>query len=256
MRSQLRWLTGAACAVAFVSGTKGEEHVWRSGPAQVAVIELFSSEGCSSCPPAEAWLGKLRAQEGLWTRFVPVAFHVSYWDELGWRDPWASADYTRREYAYAAAWHEASVYTPCFVRNGAEWRPGTADDMGESAAKNAGQLTLTRLEDGRLQIEYQPAGKTPAAASWDATVVLLGGGVVSTVSAGENAGRKLPQEFVVLKLATAALTNSTEGSGSYVHVFDAFPKSSATPRRAIAAWVSRAGQLAPVQAVGGWLETK
>src|SRR5690242_13991684 len=74
---------------------------FRSGPAPVSLLELFTSEGCSSCPPAEKWLGDLREETGLWRDFVPVAFHVNYWDHLGWRDALASAAFTQREHAYA-----------------------------------------------------------------------------------------------------------------------------------------------------------
>src|SRR5438132_8079399 len=95
-----------------------------SGPAQVALIELYTNEGCSSCPPAEKWLGELRGDAELWRRFVPVAFHVNYWDHLGWHDVLATKAYTEREYRYADTWRAPSVYTPCFVRNGQEWHPG------------------------------------------------------------------------------------------------------------------------------------
>ena len=63
-----------------------EPRTFRSGPRPVPLLELFTSEGCSSCPPAEAWLGELRHDPGLWRDFVPVAWHVNYWDRLGWPD--------------------------------------------------------------------------------------------------------------------------------------------------------------------------
>src|SRR4051812_18096726 len=99
---------------------------FQSGPAQVALVELYTSEGCSSCPAAEKWLAELRGDAGLWTRFVPVAFHVNYWDHLGWRDVLATKQFTQRQYSYAETWSSGSVYTPCVVRNGAEldWRNG------------------------------------------------------------------------------------------------------------------------------------
>src|SRR5882757_1213593 len=75
-----------------------------SGEGRTHLLELYTSEGCSSCPPAEAWLGDLRDAPGLWRDFVPVAFHVIYWDNLGWRDRFASKEYTARQYAYSAAW--------------------------------------------------------------------------------------------------------------------------------------------------------
>src|SRR3954465_8863933 len=97
------------------------DRVFESGPQQVRVLELFTSEGCSSCPPAEAWLSKLKAEPGLWKEFVPLAFHVDYWDRLGWRDPFAAKEWTARQYQYSNGWKSESVYTPAFVLDGREW---------------------------------------------------------------------------------------------------------------------------------------
>src|SRR5438128_265914 len=96
--------------------------VFESGPKKVQLLELFTSEGCSSCPPAEAWLARLVNHSRLWHEFVPVAFHVDYWNRLGWKDPFASAEWTKRQQTYAASWKAESVYTPAFVLNGREWR--------------------------------------------------------------------------------------------------------------------------------------
>ena len=68
------------------------DKTFESGPQRTHLLELFTSEGCSSCPPAEAWLSKLKADPRLWKDFVPLAFHVDYWDHLGWRDPFAAKE--------------------------------------------------------------------------------------------------------------------------------------------------------------------
>ena len=94
--------------------------VFESGPQKVHLIELFTSQGCSSCPPAEAWLSKLKSEPRLWKDFVPIAFHVDYWDRLGWRDPFAAKEWTARQYLYSANWRSESVYTPGFVLDGRE----------------------------------------------------------------------------------------------------------------------------------------
>src|SRR6059036_376240 len=91
------------------------DRVFESGSQRAHVIELFTSQGCSSCPPAEAWLSKLKAEPGLWKDFLPLAFHVDYWDRLGWRDPFAAKEWTARQYQYSANWKKESVYTPGFV---------------------------------------------------------------------------------------------------------------------------------------------
>src|SRR5213592_2728274 len=66
---------------------------FQSSGKQTALIELYTSEGCSSCPPAETWLSRLKESPGLWKDFVPLAFHVDYWDYLGWGDPWANKSF-------------------------------------------------------------------------------------------------------------------------------------------------------------------
>ncbi|MBA3543366.1 MAG: DUF1223 domain-containing protein, partial [Chthoniobacterales bacterium] len=83
-----------------------------SKPTKTHLLELYTSEGCSSCPPAEAGLSKLKDNPRLWQDFVPIAFHVDYWDRLGWRDPFASKEWTARQYEYSARWRSSSVYTP------------------------------------------------------------------------------------------------------------------------------------------------
>src|SRR6266436_651609 len=100
------------CAYLFtqtVTTTYAQELRFQSNAKQTALIELYTSEGCSSCPPAEAWLSQLKADPRLWKDFVPLAFHVDYWDYLGWRDPFASKEWTARQYRYSAAWKNDGV---------------------------------------------------------------------------------------------------------------------------------------------------
>jgi hypothetical protein len=83
------------------------------------IIELFTSQGCSSCPPAEALMRDLdQSQAAPGFEIIPLAFHVDYWDRLGWKDPWAQAGFTRRQYAYSRARGAAQVYTPQALVNG------------------------------------------------------------------------------------------------------------------------------------------
>src|ERR1700688_327791 len=95
-----------------------EPQVFKSGPARASLLELYSSEGCSSCPPADEWLSSLTGAKGLWADFVPVAFQVDYWNRLGWKDPLSSSEFTARQQAYANFWKKSSVYTPGLVLNG------------------------------------------------------------------------------------------------------------------------------------------
>src|SRR5437867_10546167 len=101
----------------------GSEPVtFESGDSQTTLIELFTSEGCSSCPAADAWISQLKESPDLWKKIVPVAFHVDYWNNLGWRDRFAKPEFTARQRRYVATWRGDFVYTPGFVANGREWR--------------------------------------------------------------------------------------------------------------------------------------
>ena len=219
-----------------------------SGPARVAVIELYTSEGCSSCPPADRWLGALRTDPGLWKDFVPMAFHVNYWDHLGWKDRLSSPELTARQYAYASALGMSQVYTPCFFRDGEEWRPlwGSPPKAGQPA----GRLTVD-LDGDHCRITYVPSEAATAARL--VHVALLGGGLSSRVTAGENSGETLRHEFVVVGLADGALDVSSPGGPARAVV--ALPQARVPDlgRRALAVWVTRPGELTPVQATGGWI---
>ena len=210
-----------------------------SGENHTHLIELYSSEGCSSCPPAEEWLGGLRDAPGLWRDFVPVAFHVSYWDQLGWPDRFASKEFTARQYAYSNQWAGESVYTPEFVRDGAEWR---SRKLPPASAEKAGVLSIEYGAEGDCRIVFSIGGEA------EIHVALLGAGIISEVKAGENRGRTLRHDFVVLALQSACLVNGTAELR--------LPKSaeSGIPRHALAVWVTRRGDLTPLQATGGWLD--
>ena len=216
-----------------------------SGPGRVPLLELYTSEGCSSCPPAEAWLSALSASPGLWKDFVPVEFHVNYWDQLGWKDRLSSRAFTDRQYAYSQSWGSRSVYTPCFVRDGAEWRPG----WGSGAASlPAGTLAVELGDEGVVTAQFRPA--RPAGAL-ELHLALLGSGLSSKVTAGENRGSVLGHDFAVLGLSEAAFS-----SGAAPLRADArLPGAAAAGARrlALAAWVTRSGDIVPIQATGGWL---
>src|SRR5258708_3115069 len=151
---------------------------FQSSREQTALIELYTSEGCSSCPPAENWLSRLKESPGLWKDFVPLAFHVDYWDYLGWRDPWASKSFSDRQRNYAKQWRSDSIYTPGFVLNGKEWRDWSGRKDGpKSAGVNAGVLTVTSSDTNRWQVSFAPANT--GRAHYAVHAPLLGGNLRS-----------------------------------------------------------------------------
>lgn len=224
--------------------------LFQSSERQTALVELFTSEGCSSCPPAESWLSRLKENPGLWHDFVPVAFHVDYWDYLGWRDKWGSPQFSDRQRDYAQAWGSGSIYTPGFVLNGKEWRGWFGHRAAPAASGNKVGVLQASSEDAlHWRVSFVPSGS--GAAAYEVHAALLASGLSSDVKAGENAGHHLNHDFAALTLLSQALTNQNNGlHGS----FTLRPDQEATKvRLGLAVWVARSGYREPMQAVGGWL---
>ena len=226
-----------------------------TGPAtHVSLFELYTSEGCDSCPPAEQFISTLQNNGSLWTQLVPVTFHVDYWDGDGWKDPFDSHAYTQRQQSLAD--HASSltgkvIYTPEFVLDGVAKRPGAKDSSPQiDPSTKLGPLTLTA--DGRkVTVQFAPTMQRSEAL--EAQVVLMAFGVDVPIGAGENKGKTLRHDFLVVSDATGALTKDKDGNYQSTLTLPA-PVSVKATRYALAAWVSAAGSPLPIQAVGGWLD--
>jgi hypothetical protein len=231
------------------SSAFAEPLVFESTEAPATLVELFSSEGCSSCPPAEAWVSALKTRPDLWKSVVPVVFHVDYWDNLGWPDRFASRAFTERQRGYANAWRTDSVYTPGFVVNGLEWR-GWFEHGPLPAPKSSkvGKLRISLRDHERLEVVFTPVGSIPKSAQ--VQVALLGGNLASDVRRGENSGRRLLHDFVVLHLATSALGSD----GDRLTAALSLPEDPIAPASALAAWIATGEDRTPIQATGGWLK--
>ncbi len=242
-------LVSALC-LGFAQLVSADPIQFRSEPPQTPLLELYTSEGCSSCPPAETWLSRLKESPGLWKDFVPLAFHVDYWDYLGWRDPWASKSFSDRQRNYAKQWHSESIYTPGFVLNGKEWRDWSGRKDGpKSAGVNAGVLTVTSSDTNHWQVSFAPPNATSA--DYEVHAALLAGGLSSNVKSGENRGRLLSHDFVVLTVAKSSLVRSGDvAQGEFVLNKQ---RNAVESDLALAVWITPAGRLEPLQATGGWL---
>lgn len=225
----------------------GQALEFDSGETQVSLVEMFSSQGCSSCPAAERWMSTLKTHEELWTRFVPVAFHVDYWDYLGWSDPYASIKHSQRQRRYQLHGRCKAVYTPGFMVAGSEWTGWFSDP----------QLpTMKNLKVGQLKVEIDAEGahvrflRSADNRGLLLNVALLGFDIITDISAGENRGKQLPQDFVVLSLETH---RSDDGMWNAKMPSMLDDKGAPESRRAIAFWVSHGSDPTPIQAVGGWL---
>jgi len=228
--------------------------VFESGPKKVQLLELFTSEGCSSCPPAEASLSRLVNDSRLWREFVPVAFHVDYWDRLGWKDPFASVEWTKRQQTYAENWKSESVYTPAFVLDGREWRNANVPSANNDAP---GVLKIAVRGDNIVAVNFEPANGTSG--EFEIYLARLGFGIKVNVGGGENNGRNLRHDFVVLSLTREKMSSVTHspspsyGAARELRLPSPAESAGRPERTALAAWITKAGDIKAVQVTGGWL---
>jgi len=218
----------------------------RSAESQTGLLELYTSEGCSSCPPADRWLSTLKARQDLWRRLVPVAFHVDYWDYIGWKDRFASPAYSGRQQRYVAERSVRTVYTPAFVYNGNEWRNRFDGSEKFPGGANTGALEMD-VKARSVEVRFRPIAQLEEV---QINVALLGFDLTSQIGAGENAGRELRHDFVVLGMTHKPLQLK---NGSFTGNIELPETTMKAPRHAIAAWVSDTRRQTPLQAVGGWL---
>lgn len=168
----------------------------RSGPLAPTVVELYTSEGCSSCPPADQWLSSLPAHGDV----LALAFHVSYWDRLGWPDRFAQAAFTQRQRAQMASSGARYLYTPQVLANGRDWRSWPA-----LPPRRTSSLDLQLRRDGKLFTATIGAAAPPGQQrSFTGYWAVLEDGHQSAVRAGENAGRTLRHDHVVRHLEPVA----------------------------------------------------
>lgn len=250
--SPMKPLRLGCCALGLVATSAMAQHPTQSFESpleRVTVVELFTSHGCSSCPPAESWLRKLEQSPGLWQQVIPLAFHVDYWDYLGWKDRFADAAYSQRQREYRRSGGLGSVYTPGLLVNGQEWRGwywGRSIPHGQPP--QVGRLALEGSAEAGLTLRFTP-GPDWQASELQAHIAILGSGVESHIGAGENRGRDLQESFVVLTDA-----QTTETVAPYTWRLD-WPAAKPLPsgRQALVAWISGPDGPTPLQAVGGWL---
>jgi len=171
-------------------------------PARTPVlVELFTSEGCSSCPPADALLAKLdELQPVSGVTVIPLEEHVDYWDHQGWRDPFSSADFTLRQQRYAGLLHIESPYTPEMVIDGRSEFVGNDSEralheLAGAAGRPKTRIHLTVNGNATLTVHIDPA--SASATVWLAIAETR---LASDVARGENAGRNLKHSAVVRKL--------------------------------------------------------
>jgi len=234
--------------VGFVPTLVAAQLSLSSSNKQISLLELYTSEGCSSCPPADTWVSSLKDDPRLWNEIIPLGFHVDYWDYIGWKDRFASPAYSLRQRQYAQQGSVNTVYTPGFLSNGQEWRPWNGRRfLDTSKVKKTGVLNI-QINGDKADIRFSP--NQISRDNLDINIALLGFDLTSTIKSGENTGKILHHDFVVLGLDN---TNLTLDKDEYVGTISMPASQVEAPRYGVAVWVTRTGHQTPIQAVGGWL---
>lgn len=211
-----------------LAATLPTQHVM-ANPAGLTVVELFQSEGCSSCPPAEAILNRLAARPNI----LALSFEVTYWDQLGWKDRYAQPAFTARQWEYARAAGAGEVFTPQIIVNGQHSIIGANNGAVEAAlAKGPGGVNAQVAVKGRA---VAIAGRTPAPATvwlvtYDPRTINV------AVHNGENAGRTLPHRNIVL-----GLQNIGTWAGGNAHL--SLPTAPASASQAVLVQAGKGGPI-------------
>lgn len=188
-----------------------------------AIVELFTSQGCSSCPSADRLLSKIAADPRYQGKVIPLSFHVDYWNHIGWTDPYSSSRWSDRQKVYAGkVFHSNRIYTPQVVVNGRSECVGSSE--GEVArritealdAEPAGRVSLAvepPTPDGHLKVKVgAKLAKAAGSGNLDLWVAVYESGLSTPVKSGENASRTLRNDRVVRRLEKALTLPATAGS--------------------------------------------
>ena len=222
----MRFSAQATIATAFIlcasqSISFAAECSAKSGLVTVPLLELYTSEGCSSCPPADKWLGGLKQDT---SKFTPLAFHVDYWDYIGWKDRFSKAEYSDRQRKTAAFGGAGFVYTPQFVMNGRDFKGWDNSRLNEAVEKiqniaSRANLTLNTVTEtnGDITLKASAQAVKPAdAKNTDVFIALYENKLVSQVKAGENSGSTLKHDYVVREFFGAyQISNQNEFSKNF-----------------------------------------
>ena len=179
-----------------------------SGAQRVAVLELYTSEGCDSCPPADKWVSELPARKLTGDRVLPLAFHVDYWNKLGWIDPFSQALFSERQHRHSQRRGVSFVVTPQLLLNGQDYRRGVLFDdidgkirtINQSRAQATIRMTITGNKTellGKIDVNVPGGAGQNRAQTY---LALFENNLATTVSAGENKGHTLKHDFVVRSL--------------------------------------------------------
>ena len=212
----------AAFSLLYVRGASALAQPSRhDSPRTPVLVELFTSEGCSSCPPADALLEKLdRSQPVNGAELIVLSEHVDYWNDIGWKDPYSSHEYSQRQSAYASRFGRGSIYTPQMVIDGHLELVGSDERGAIRAIENETKfakvsltLSAVRFESSNklsMHVESDPLGPSAAARSAGLFLAIADDSDESQVSRGENAGRTLKHVAVLRSLVAVGTVSKSD----------------------------------------------
>lgn len=222
----------------FINQSLAKPFSWESGTKKAHLIELFTSESCSSCPPAEKWLNKLKSHPGLFKTIVPVEFHVNYWNHLHWKDPFSKQKYTDRQRAYASLHGTKTIFTPQILLNG-KTNLRSHSPYPKANNNKAPNLKISYYPEVfklKLKIESNKTSEFICEAAF------LGGNFSNKIPVGENSGKTLSHEFVALNLESSLSKNKNCNFQ--------FKKHSNYKNKSIAVWIKDLKTKEILQATG------
>ena len=198
----MKWLILIAL---FSTCAQAAECSVTSGKTRVSLLELYTSEGCSSCPPADKWLSQIESMGFKQEQVVALAFHVDYWDYIGWKDPYARAEFSDRQRRAARLQQSNAVYTPQFMLNGKDFRgwfrekrlQDSIDRISTEAVPVQIELHLSDSQNDRFKLTSTVKKLEAGQKDTDVFIAIYENQLKTSVKAGENQGRQLTHDYVV-----------------------------------------------------------
>lgn len=184
--------------ILLISSIYANDIKFESKEEKVNLIELYTSQGCSSCPPADKWLSKLKNHPKLFKDFIPLAFHVTYWDFIGWKDVFANKlNDNRQRYYSSRVWKKNSVYTPQFIINAKEYRKWFEDQSFPNLDNSYGGKLKVHISNNIARSSY--FNKLVKDEKVFLNIAILGFSYSINIKKGENKYKTLEHDFVVLE---------------------------------------------------------
>ncbi len=238
------------CTALLLGNTLVQAKTLVSGEQRPIMLELYTSQGCSSCPPAEKWINKLTNDPRLWKSLIPINFHVDYWDYLGWPDPFANNAFSKRQRLYKQLGHTEYVATPGFVVDGQGWNGWfSRHAIPKKQQTSPGKLTVNLADDDSAEIAYMSTKSADKPLS--VTIAILGFDQNTVIKRGENRGHVLKHDFVVLKHITKKVHSKNFTYKTKLTLPDTSEFDSS--KRAVVVWISDNINPSPIQVVADWL---